>query len=326
MSVRILAWTVTDEESGRRLDQALAQHIDHASRSQAKRWIEEGRVAVNGRKARPARPVHPGERIELALPPPEPAQPAPEPIPLPIVYEDDDLVVVDKPTGLVVHPAPGNRSHTLVNALLHHCTRLSGVGGVERPGIVHRLDRGTSGLLVVSKNDGAHRALARQFAERTVKKRYLALVHGSTPSRFHLDKPLGRDLRYRQRISSRSRRPRAAMTEVERLEELPLSTLVSVRILTGRTHQIRVHLSEAGHPVVGDGVYGRKVQPARGAKAWEGRASSLLLAFPRPALHSAELSFDHPADGRRVRFKAPLPEDLLYLLRELRGLRGPAAS
>ena len=311
---RTIRWTVVAEEENERLDRALPAHVRNASRAQAKRWIEAGLVSVGGKRVRPSHILHKGEEVVVELLPPRPAEAMPEPIPLDVVYEDDDFLVVNKPPFLVVHPAPGHRTGTLVNALLHHCPNLSGVGGVARPGIVHRLDSGTSGLLVVAKDDFSHQDIARQFARRSVDKQYLALVHGRPPSTLRIEKPLGRDVHNRKKFSSRSRRAKPAITEITRLEDLPLSTLLSVHIETGRTHQIRVHLSEAGFSIVGDQDYGRARRKPAGAQA----VFQILKAFARPALHAAVLGFQHPRTGEPLRFEAPLPPDLEALLERLR--------
>ena len=311
---RTIRWTVVAEEENERLDRALPAHVPDASRAQAKRWIEDGLVSVGGKRVRPSRILHRGEEVVVELLPPQPADAAPEPIPLDVVYEDDDFLVVNKPPLLVVHPAPGHRTGTLVNALLHHCPNLSGVGGVARPGIVHRLDRGTSGLLVVAKNDASHQAIARQFARRSVDKQYLALVYGRPPSPLRIENPLGRDVHNRKKFSSRSRRAKPAVTQATRLEVLPLSALLSVRIETGRTHQIRVHLSEAGFPIVGDKDYGRVRRPPAGRPA----VFQILKTLDRPALHAAVLGFRHPRTGEPLRFEAPLPPDIEDLLKRLR--------
>jgi 23S rRNA pseudouridine1911/1915/1917 synthase len=313
-------WLVDPSEDNLRLDVALSLHFDDLSRAQAKRWIDEGRVRLGGKSARASRICREGDVVEVAVPAPRPAIPLPESVPLEIVHEDRHLVVVNKPSGMVVHPAPGHSSGTLVNALLAHTRDLSGIGGVLRPGIVHRLDAGTSGLLVVAKSDPAHRHLAAQFQNRTVTKRYLAIVHGTPPERLSIDRPIGRDPRHRKKISSRARAPRAARSEVERLELLPGSALLEIRIATGRTHQIRVHLSESGYPVAGDREYGA---PRTGAGPRAGRSASavrLLRGFERPALHAFELAFEHPASGERVSFQARLPPDMAELLEKLRGL------
>jgi len=237
------------------------------------------------------------------VPAPRPAVPRAEALPLTILYEDDDLVVVDKPAGMVVHPAAGHAAGTLVNALLHHVTGLSGIGGETRPGIVHRLDRGTSGVMVVAKHDRAHRELARQFHDREVGKEYIALVWGTPRPGQVLDAAIGRDPRHRRRMSSRSRRAKPATSRILSVEPHWDVSLVRVTIGTGRTHQIRVHLSEAGHSVIGDSVYGRSPRklPAQ---------LSALAGVDRPFLHAARLTFTHPATGRSMTFEAPLPADL----------------
>lgn len=315
------SWVVQAQEEHLRLDVVIARRLGDVSRAQAKKWIEAGLVEIEHSKARASRPCHQGERIDVRLPEPVPTTPRPESLPLEIVYEDSDLVVVDKPSGMVVHPSPGHESGTLVNALLAHCRDLSGIGGVLRPGIVHRLDAGTSGLLVVAKNDMTHRSLAEQFQSRSVEKGYIAIVYGRIPETLELDAPIGRDPRDRKKISSRSTRPKAARSSVERLEVLPLSSLVAVRIQTGRTHQIRVHLSEAGFPVVGDRDYGAPKNTAK-LPAKSPGAFRLLRDFPRPALHSSVLAFVHPRTGKPVRFEASLPGDMRELLAKLRDLQG----
>jgi 23S rRNA pseudouridine1911/1915/1917 synthase len=309
-------WVVSPDEANVRIDQLIPSHVGNASRAQAKKWIEKGRVRVNGKAIRPSRLLRAGEEVEVDVPPTEPAEPQPENIPVAILHEDQDLVVVNKPPHMVVHPAAGHTSGTLVNALLYHCSDLSGIGGVARPGIVHRLDRGTSGLIVAAKNDRAHRAVARQFANRSVEKLYLALVYGSTPAELRIDRPIGRDPVHRKKISSRSRRPKSAVTEARKIEALPLSTFLSVRITTGRTHQIRVHLSEAGFPVVGDPDYGRARRHSQGGA----EAFSILRGLTRPALHAARLAFRHPRTGEELHFEAPIAADILEVLDALRQL------
>ena len=301
------------------MDVVIAQHMEDVSRAQAKKWIEAGQVEVEGGTVRASRPCRAGERIDVRPPEPVPTTPRAESLPLDVIYEDADLIVIDKPAGMVVHPSPGHGSGTLVNALLAHCRDLSGIGGVIRPGIVHRLDAGTSGLLVVAKNDVTHRSLAEQFQTRSVEKSYLAIVHGTAPESLQVDAPIGRDPRDRKKISSRSTRPKEASSSVERLEILQLSSLVTVRIHTGRTHQIRVHLSEAGFPVVGDRDYGAPKSSAR-LPDRNPIAFRLLRDFPRPALHSSVLALVHPGSRKLVRFEAPLPEDLRELLSRLRNL------
>ena len=303
-------------QAGRRLDQFLAARLPEWSRSRLQDLIRRGHVAVvggggGGRPPRPGTIVRAGMRVRLELPPPEPSGLEPEPLPITILHEDADIVVVDKPTGMVVHPAAGHRRGTLVNALLHHVRDLSGLGGERRPGIVHRLDRGTSGVLVVAKHDAAHEALARQFRSREIEKEYVALVWGALGAGRRIELPVGRHPVHRQKMSTRAKRGRAAVTSVIHAEPLGAVTLVRLAIATGRTHQIRVHLSAIGHPVVGDPVYGgrRRPPPALGA----------LARLDRPFLHAHRLAFAHPRDGRRVVFEAPLPPDLAAVLEELRG-------
>jgi 23S rRNA pseudouridine1911/1915/1917 synthase len=310
---RKVSFLVEDTDKGARIDVALTLRLPDVSRAQTKRWIEQGRVTVDGRPVRASRICRGGERVDVFIPPPAPATPVPEAIPLDILYEDRHIVVVNKRAGMVVHPAPGHATGTLVNALLAHTTDLSGIGGVMRPGIVHRLDSGTSGVMVVAKNETTHRSLQAQFQKRSVSKVYLALAHGTTAERFAIDRPIGRDVRNRTKVSSRTRSPRKAMSEGKRLEKLPGCSLLEIRILTGRTHQIRVHLSEEGHPVVGDRAYGAP-----------GKAIRPLRDFGRPALHALRLSFQHPESQQAVTFEAPLPEDFSRLLDELRSIRDRA--
>jgi 23S rRNA pseudouridine1911/1915/1917 synthase len=304
-------------DEGLRLDQVIARHLPSISRSQAQRLIREGRVRLSEGAPKPSLAVWVGIEITVDVPQASPARPTPEALALPVLYQDDDLAVVDKPAGMVVHPGAGHRGGTLVNALLHHLGGLSGVGGEERPGIVHRLDRGTSGVMVIAKHDRAHRTLSQQFQDRTISKEYLALVWGTMHAGKTLAQPIGRDPRHRQKMSSRARRGRAAVTTVLAGESLGGVSLVRVAIGTGRTHQIRVHLSEAGHAVVGDTLYGgtrRSVPPRLAA----------LSKLARPFLHAFQLSFDHPEDGRRMTFTAPLPDDLRAVLMTLRRASGRA--
>jgi 23S rRNA pseudouridine1911/1915/1917 synthase len=236
-----------------------------------------------------------------------------EDIPLVVAYEDDEVLVVDKPAGMVVHPAAGHESGTLVNALLHHVDDLSGIGGEKRPGIVHRLDRGTSGLMVVAKHDSAHTELSRQFHDREVEKEYFALVWGVVAAGRRIDEPIGRDPANRKKMSARARRSREAVTRILRVEQIRVLTLLQVAIHTGRTHQIRVHLSAIGHPIVGDPLYGGVHRRVPG----DLRAVNHL---ERPFLHAARLVFTHPRDGRRMDFASPLPDDLQRVLDELRAV------
>ncbi len=312
--------TVPDDSEGLRLDRFLAAVLV-LSRSQLQRLIKDGCVLVAGRAAKPNQPVKTGEEIAIDVPAPIDAAPQPEDLPLPIVYQDRDLIVVDKPAGMVVHPAAGHAGGTLVNALLHHVDDLSGIGGEKRPGIVHRLDKGTSGLMVVAKHDKAHEELSRQFAEREVEKEYLALVWGEVMAGRRIDAPIGRDPNNRKKMSSESarvRRTRAAVTRIVRAEHFGrMLTMTQVAIHTGRTHQIRVHLSAIGHPVVGDALYGGVHRRVAG----DLRA---VRHLDRPFLHAAHLVFAHPEDGRKMEFTSAMPDDLQKVLDELRETFNPA--
>jgi 23S rRNA pseudouridine1911/1915/1917 synthase len=300
----VLRFVAGTTEAGRRLDAALAS-LAGVARAQAARWIEEGRVRVDDAPARASQRVAGGAVITASPPEPAPLGVAPEPIPLAILYEDADLIVIDKPAGLVVHPAPGHARGTLVHALLHHCRDLAGIGGVLRPGIVHRLDRGTSGVLVAAKHDAAHAALAAQFKDHSIERVYLAIVRGAPAAASgRIEQAIGRHPRDRKRMSVRTRAGRAAATDWRVVERFPKSgaSLLELRPATGRTHQLRVHLSASGLPIAGDPVYGR------GGDA---------LGLERPALHAAVLGFTHPRSGARVRFEAPLPDDLSAALERL---------
>jgi 23S rRNA pseudouridine1911/1915/1917 synthase len=305
----------TSEHDGMRLDRFLSSVLPGQSRSQIQRLAREGRVTIAGRPCRVSTPVRPGQIVQVDIPPPAPATPAAEPLALTILHDDADLVVVDKPAGMVVHPAGGHLSGTLVNALLHHVDGLRGIGGEERPGIVHRLDRGTSGLMVVAKHDRAHVELARQFHDREVDKEYVALAWGEVMAGRRIDLPIGRDPRDRHKMSSRARRARSAVTRIVRAEHLRGVSLLRVGIATGRTHQIRVHLSAIGHPIVGDATYGgirRRLPPYLRA----------LGRLDRPFLHASRLVFTHPADGKRLEFQSPLPTDLMSILEDIRQTAG----
>ena len=304
---------VEEEHEGTRLDNFLTALLPDRSRSQIQRLIKDGRVSPGAGKTAAVRAstvVHAGQWFEIDIPAPVAATPEPEELPLRIVFQDQDIVVLDKPAGMVVHPAAGHSSGTLVNALLHHITDLSGVGGELRPGIVHRLDRGTSGLMVVAKNDKAHQELARQFSDREVDKEYVALVWGVVQAGRRIDAAIGRDPGHRQKMSTRARRARSAVTRVTFAHHFQGVSLLKVAIATGRTHQIRVHLSAIGHPIVGDATYGgvhRRV-------AVNLRA---VMRLERPFLHSGRLAFTHPSDGRRVEFESPLPPDLQSVLDDI---------
>ena len=302
---------VTEDHTGTRLDQFLAAHLADRTRSQIQRLIKDGRAHVDNKVGRASTHVHGGDVVRLEIPAPTPAAPQPQALPLEIVYDDADIVVVNKPPGMVVHPAAGHAEGTLVNALLHHVKDLSGVGGELRPGIVHRLDRGTSGLMVVAKHDQAHAELSRQFKEREVEKEYVALVWGVVRQGRRIDLPIGRDPVHRRKVSAWSRRARAAVTRVTQAEWLEGVSLLWVAIATGRTHQIRVHLGAIGHPIVGDSEYGgKKRHPPPRLRA--------VRHLERPFLHAARLAFTHPRDGRAAKFSCALPPDLEEVLDELR--------
>ena len=307
--------TVPDDSAGLRLDRFLTSVLGDQSRSQLQRLIKDGQVRVAGREAKANQPVKAGQTITVDVPEPVDAAVVPEALPVSILYHDPHIIIVDKPAGMVVHPAAGHASGTLVNALLHLVDDLSGVGGEKRPGIVHRLDRGTSGLMVVAKHDRAHEELARQFHDREVEKEYIALVWGEVMAGRRIDLAVGRDAANRKKmsaVSARVRRSREAVTRIVRAEHFGRTlTLVHVAIHTGRTHQIRVHLSAIGHPVVGDALYGGVHRRVAG----DLRAVTHL---DRPFLHAARLAFKHPADGRRMEFTSDLPEDLQRVLDELR--------
>jgi 23S rRNA pseudouridine1911/1915/1917 synthase len=309
------ALVVAPDEAGQRLDAWLAGRLPALSRSRLQALIEAGHVRLDDAPARAAARVKAGQAAVVEVPAATPAAPRPEDIPLQVVHEDGALLVIDKPAGLVVHPGAGAASGTLVNALLARVGDLSGIGGVLRPGIVHRLDRGTSGLLVVAKDDETHRALVRQFAGRTVEKEYLALVHG-VPSKGagEVTAAIGRDPVHRKRMSTRAPRGREARTSWTVAERFDGAALLRIRIHTGRTHQIRVHLASIGHPVAGDPVYGGTRAPSSRKAA----ARAAIQSLGRPALHSARLAFTHPASGERCVFEAPLPADLLGVLAALR--------
>ena len=312
MSAQSRRLVVEPEHDGFRLDNFLTALLPDHSRSQVQRLIKDGQLTGPGAKTvlRPSSVVHAGQEFELDLPAPAAATPEAEDLPLRIIYQDPDVVVLDKPAGMVVHPAAGHSGGTLVNALLHHVKDLSGIGGELRPGIVHRLDRGTSGVMVVAKNDRAHQELSRQFADREVDKEYVALVWGTVQAGRRIDAAIGRDPAHRQKMSTRARRARTAVTRVTFAHHFEGVSLLRVAIATGRTHQIRVHLSAIGHPIVGDATYGG-VHRRTSAKL------RVVLRLERPFLHAARLAFTHPVDGRRIEFDSPLPPDLQTVLDEL---------
>ena len=299
--------------AGWRLDRALAAAVPALSRERLKALIRSGAVEAGGTPVRdPATKVKGEEALRVAVPEPVPARNEAQDIPLNIVFEDEHLLVLDKPAGLVVHPAAGNLDGTLVNALLHHCAgKLSGIGGVARPGIVHRIDKDTSGLLVVAKTDVAHEGLAKQFAAHSIDRRYLAIVNGvPMASQGKVDAPLARSAANRKKIAIvEAGRGKRSVTHWKRLTLLQDAALVECRLETGRTHQVRVHMASIGHPLVGDPVYGRP-----------GRTHGKLLkdlSFHRQALHAAELGFTHPVTKHRLSFSSPMPPDMQELFNAL---------
>jgi len=318
---RTVSIVIGEDEAGQRADQALASLLAGQSRSQVQRLIKDGQVRVGGAADAAGEPsgrlltktseVLPlGTRLSVTLPEPVAAEATPEDIPLDILFEDEHVIVVNKAAGMVVHPAAGHATGTLVNALLHHVRDLRGVGGALRPGIVHRLDKGTSGVMVVAKSDAAHTELARQFHDREVEKEYVALVWGLVNNGRRIEAPIGRDPNARQKMTTRARRARAAVTRVTWALHLPGVSLIRVAIHTGRTHQIRVHLSSIGHAICGDATYGgmpRRIAPHLKA----------LSSLQRPFLHAERLVFTHPTERRRMEFEAPLPDDLHHVLEQL---------
>ena len=299
--------------AGWRLDRALAAAVPTMSRERLKSLVKSGALQTRDRAVRdPALKVRGDEEFRLAVPEPKPAHNEPQEIPLRVVFEDEHLLVVDKPAGLVVHPAAGNPDGTLVNALLHHCGgSLSGIGGIARPGIVHRIDKDTSGLLVVAKTDVAHEGLAKQFAAHSIERRYLAIVNGvPKTSEGSVDAPLARSATNRKKIAIvEGKRGKRAVTHWRRLQILREAALVECRLETGRTHQVRVHMASLGHPLLGDPVYGRSGKNSR----------ELLksLNFRRQALHAAELGFTHPVTKHRLSFASGMPADMQELFTAL---------
>ena len=309
----IMRVTLDAGHAGWRLDRALADTVPTLSRERLKALVRSGALKTGGKAVRdPATTVKGGEQFCLTVPDPEPAHNESQDIPLVIPFEDDHLLVVDKPAGLVVHPAAGNRDGTLVNALLHHCAgRLSGIGGVARPGIVHRIDKDTSGLLVIAKTDVAHEGLAKEFAAHSIDRRYLAIVNGvPKTAEGTIDAPLARSVHDRKKIAIvEGSRGKRAVTHWKRLKALKGAALVECRLETGRTHQVRVHMASIGHPLLGDPVYGRGKSVHR----------QLLnqLDFRRQALHAAGLGFIHPVTKARLSFESALPSDMQELFTAL---------
>ncbi|MFC4778441.1 RluA family pseudouridine synthase [Paenibacillus sp. GCM10023252] len=301
-----MSFTVPAEHAGERLDKYVTDAVDDPaiSRTQVQDWIKQGAAVVNGRPAKANLKLSHGDEVVITIPEPEDAAILPEAIPLDVVYEDSDMIVINKPRGLVVHPAPGHSSGTVVNALMHHCKDLSGINGMLRPGIVHRIDKDTSGLLMAAKNDLAHLSLAAQLKDHTVTRKYIALVHGNLPhDSGTIDAPIGRDLNDRKMFTVTERNSKHAVTHFSVLERIGTDfTLVELQLETGRTHQIRVHMKYIGYPLAGDPTYGR----------------SKSIPLKGQALHAAVIGFDHPRSGERLTFEAPIPADLEHVLSSLR--------
>lgn len=309
---------VDEEEAGVRLDRFLAAHHPERSRSQLASLVKQGLVRVDGRQAKPSEKLAAGAEISVHLPEVVEHVLVPEPIPLEIIHDDNDLIVLDKPAGIVVHPGAGVREGTLAAALLHYDARLGGVGGQGRCGLVHRLDQGTSGLLVIARHDEAHRALSAQFHDRKVEKVYDAIVWGRPKEpEGEIDRPIGRDPRNRVKMSTRAPRGRAALSRYRVVEEVQGFARLAVRIFTGRTHQVRVHLTAIGHPLVGDTTYGGD----RSRSLIDPRKRQAVRKLDRPALHARRLVFTHPRSGERMAFVSSWPEDLLVLWEALGGKR-----
>ncbi len=310
---------VTVEDAGERLDRFLVTRLPEFSRARIQELIAEGHVLIAGRPARSSHRVVESESVQVGIVSRPPLAAEPEDIPIKVLYEDADVIVVNKPANMVVHAGAGHHRGTLVNALLNRFGNLATVSGAERPGIVHRLDSGTSGAIVVARNDAAHRALAAQFFAREVEKIYLALVHGTiTQEKGSIDLPVARDLRRRTRMTTKRRGGRTARTDWRVLARLGEFTLLEVQLHSGRTHQIRVHMSAIGHPIVGDTVYGAPREPRVDGQ--------LLPALNRPFLHSARITFVHPVNGRPVTVRAPLDAKLREYLDSLATATGAGPS
>lgn len=300
---------VSSDHAGERVDRFISSQNSELSRSRIQKLLRQGLITVNGKTARPSMKLHAGDVVSVTVPEPEPSDVKAEKISLNVVYEDEDIIVINKPAGMVVHPSAGHKSGSLVNALLGRGSKLSGVGGVARPGIVHRLDKETSGLLVVAKNDAAHQFLSRQLKERAVSRVYIALVSG-TPKRDEgiIETNIGRSRSDRKKMAVLNDGGRKAVTSYKVAQRLKGAALMEIHLGTGRTHQIRVHMKSLNHPVLGDKTYGPK-------------GKSKLI--DRQALHAWKLKLAHPADGREMSFTAPLPEDIMKLAKSLGGDPSP---
>lgn len=316
----VFLYRVEPGEAGQRLDTFIAARIDNCSRSHSALLIRQGFVLVDGQNCKPGYRVKVNESISARIPPPVPVDLVAEPLPLEIIFEDPDLLVINKSAGMVVHPAAGHSTGTLVHGILYHCPDLEGIGAEKRPGIVHRLDKDTSGLLVVAKNSRAHHELSRQFKDRSINKHYLAIVAGlPKANQGSIDLPVGRHPVERKKMSTRSKRGRDALTIWQVRERFRGAALLDIELKTGRTHQIRVHCQAVGFPIVGDPVYGRK-RALNQMTAGNTALQAVFNKIERQMLHAYRLGFNHPTDGRSLSFEAPLPEDMAILLEKLRSL------
>ncbi len=320
MKQRISELKVKTKDQGKRIDLFLAENYPDQSRSRIQKLISEKKILVNEKATKPGYKIKADDKITVEIPPLKELKAESQKIPINIVYEDKDILVVNKEAGMVVHPAPGNYDKTLVNALLYHCKDLSGIQGVLRPGIVHRLDKGTSGLLVVAKNDFAHNHLSGQLKKREIHREYHAITWGNLGlDKGTIEAPIGRALTDRKRMKVTAVRGREAVTEYEVLERFKLCDLVRIKLQTGRTHQIRVHLSFTGHPVLGDPDYGGRQNWVKGISATHRNfCNRLLKLIDRQALHAKKLGFTHPRTEEYVEFETKLPQDFANLLKELR--------
>ncbi|RME65620.1 MAG: RluA family pseudouridine synthase [Nitrospirae bacterium] len=303
--------TIIADTEGQRLDRYLAEKLQ-MTRASVQKLIKDGLVTIDGQKTKPGHTIRQGQAIEITIPEPEPQVLVPEPIGIDILYMDDFLVVVNKPPGLVVYPAAGHRRGTLMNAIAYHAKKLATVGGPLRPGVMHRLDKDTSGVMVVALDDRAYYGLVEQFSQRTVKRHYITIVHGSLRQETgEIDLPIGRSRTHRKKFSTKTSSPKEARTLWQVLERFKDATMLKVVLKTGRTHQIRVHFSAMGHPVLGDCIYGRKTYIKFGKQK---------IRVPRQMLHAQSLGFVHPITGKKIHFETPLPEDMTDIIRLLRGI------